>query len=167
MKVLITVASKHGSTLAIGEAIAASLRGAGADAAVRPISDVESVSDYAAVIIGSGVYAGQWRGEAKEFIERHADELRRRPVWLFSSGPLGDPPVPADDPVDAAPLVATVAAREHRVFAGSLARERLGLGERAVVKVVRAPYGDFRDWSQIAAWADEIAASLKEIRVPA
>ena len=53
------------------------------------------------------------------------------------------------------------AARGHRIFAGRLAKDELGFGERALVKMARAPYGDYRDWPEIAEWAREIAGSLK------
>jgi menaquinone-dependent protoporphyrinogen oxidase len=81
-------------------------------------------------------------------------------VWLFSSGPIGDPPKPAEDPVDAAGLVHACGAREHRVFAGRLERHRLGWGERAITVALRAPEGDFRDFAGIRAWAAQIAETL-------
>ena len=57
-------------------------------------------------------------------------------------------------------VVDATGAREHRSFAGALLRERLGFAERAVVAALHAPYGDFRDWDAIEAWAAEIAAAL-------
>ena len=122
--------------------------------------DVSSLDDVDGVIVGSGVYAGHWLGPAKEFVERFQEDLRRRPVWLFSSGPLGSPPAPDGDPVDVAPMVEKSGARGHRVFAGKLVQEEIGLAERAIVKLVHAPYGDFRDWAEIRAWAREIAGTF-------
>lgn len=164
VRVLISVASKHGATREIGEAIAAALTAEGIEAVTRPAQEVAAIDDFDdfdAVIVGSGVYAGHWLEPAKQFIERHGAALRQRPVWLFSSGPLGEPLAPAGDPVDVAPLVESTAARGHRVFGGQLARERLGFGERAIVKMVRAPYGDYRNWPEVGEWAREIAGSLK------
>ena len=87
--------------------------------------------------------------------------LSRIPVWLFSSGPMGDPPKPAEESVDAAPLAdAHRGPRSIVVFGGEVDRTRLGFGEKAIMAVVRAPEGDFRQWSEIEAWANEIAASL-------
>lgn len=160
MNVLITVASKHGATAEIGEALGAHLHERGLDVTVVPPEAVDGVTSYNAVIIGSAVYAGHWRQEALEFARREAAVLRSRPVWLFSSGPLGSPSVPAGDPVDVADVMAHTGAREHRVFAGELERDRLGFGERAIVGMVRAPYGDSRDWRSIGDWADAIASQL-------
>ena len=161
VRVLVSVASRHGGTEEIGEAIAAALTEEDIESEVQPPERVATLDGFDAVIVGSGVYAGHWLEAGKRFIERHKAELRQRPVWLFSSGPLGDPLAPIAEAVDVAPLVETIAARGHRVFAGKLAREELGFGERALVKMVRAPYGDYRNWPEIAAWAHEIAASLK------
>ena len=87
--------------------------------------------------------------------------LADRPVWLFSSGPVGDPPKPDEDPVDVAELLTATRAREHRVFAGRLVRRRLRFPERAVVSALRVPDGDFRDWSEISRWAAGIADALR------
>jgi len=105
--------------------------------------------------------AGHWLEAAKRVIKRHEATLRLRPVWLFSSGPLRDALAPIAEPVDVASLVEMTAARGHRIFAGRLSKEELGFGERALVKMVRAPHGDYRDWPEIVAWAREIAASLR------
>ena len=51
--------------------------------------------------------------------------------------------------------------REHRVFFGALDREKLSFSERMIVKAVKAPDGDFRDWDAINGWADEIADELR------
>jgi menaquinone-dependent protoporphyrinogen oxidase len=160
VRILISAASRHGSTRSVADALGAALAEGGVQVHNVPPDEVTSTAGYDAVIVGSAVYAGQWLKPARELVERHADELRGRPVWLFSSGPLGDPPAPADDPVDASRLTALVTARGHRVFAGSLERERLNLAERAIVRVVRAPYGDFRDWQAVRQWASEIVSEL-------
>lgn len=160
MRILVVTASKHGSTEGIGDAVATELRAAGAVVVRRRAEEVATLEDADAVIIGSGVYAGRWLTPAKAFIDRFQAELSQRPVWLFSSGPLGDTQTSDDVPLDAAGVIEKSGARGHRVFAGRLAREDLGLAERAIVNVVHAPYGDFRDWAEISAWAQEIAGSM-------
>ena len=121
---------------------------------------VQSVAGFDAVVVGSGVYAGRWLKPAKEFIERNQAALRAGPVWLFSSGPLGDPPNPDEEPAGAVTLAAAIGAKEHPVFAGSLERAGLSFAERAMVKAVHAPYGDFRDRDAIRCWAEAISVDL-------
>jgi menaquinone-dependent protoporphyrinogen oxidase len=162
MRVLVTAASKHGATWEIAEAIREHLAAAGADAVVRPLAEVEALDDVDAVVLGSGVYAGRWLEPARRFVATFGDDLLGRPVWLFSSGPIGDPPMPEADPTDVDDLLGATDAVEHRVFPGRLERSRLGLAERAVVAALRAPDGDFRDWDAVAAWASGIARALDE-----
>ena len=97
---------------------------------------------------------------------RIADASSHPPVWVFSSGPLGDPPKPDEDPVDVAGIVDLVAPVEHRVFSGKIDKSELGFGERAIMIAVRAPDGDFRDWDEISAWADGIADMLETPQYP-
>jgi menaquinone-dependent protoporphyrinogen oxidase len=167
MNVLVTAASRHGATTAIAEAIGAPLREAGLTVDVLPPQDVADLERYDAVVLGSGVYAGRWVDTARAFVDRHADALATRPVWLFSSGPLGDPPKPAEAPPEGEAIRERIAAREHRVLPGRLDRHDLGFVERTVVAAVRAPDGDFRDWAAIRAWATAIAAQLAEAPVAA
>lgn len=168
MKVLVTVASKHGSTREIGEAIVEELRNSAIDADLRDVSEVSSIRGYDAIILGSAIYMGNWLPEARSFPEHHRVALSKLPVWLFSSGPLGaEDPQPHDDPAKLTSPIGKVEVREHRVFVGKLDKEGLGFGERIAVKMVRAalgdyhaPYGDFRDWDAIRGWARGIAEEL-------
>ncbi|HET9522313.1 MAG TPA: flavodoxin domain-containing protein [Candidatus Limnocylindrales bacterium] len=157
MNVLITAASKHGSTAAIADAIALELRAAGIETDVIAPDRVRSVAGYDAVVIGSGVYIGKWLDSARKLIEREAASLATRPVWLFSSGPLGDPPLPAVDP-DVSAFIEATRARSHRVIPGKFDRSQLSFGERALTR--HAAAGDFRPWPEIEAWAREIVTAL-------
>jgi menaquinone-dependent protoporphyrinogen oxidase len=40
--------------------------------------------------------------------------------------------------------------------------EKLSLPEKLILKGVKAPTGDFRDWEAVRAWAQSIAEALKE-----
>jgi menaquinone-dependent protoporphyrinogen oxidase len=161
MKVLVSAASKHGATTEVAATIGAALTAAGVDAIVVAPPDVTSVDGFDAAVIGSAVYAGRWLDPAKDLLQGHHEGLSRIPVWLFSSGPVGDPPKPVEDPLDVAPMMALVGARGHRVFAGQIDKSRLGLGERAILAAVRAPEGDYRPWAEIDAWARELAEALR------
>jgi menaquinone-dependent protoporphyrinogen oxidase len=161
MRVLVAVASKYGATDEIAGAIGRELVRRGLETEVRRIDDVVDVTPYRAFVVGSAVYAGHWLGSARDFVEERAAELASRPTWLFSSGPIGDPPRPSEgEAVHVEPLIIATRANEHRVFAGKLDKRRLSFPERAVVFAFRAAEGDFRDWDAIDAWAGEIADAL-------
>ena len=165
MKTLVTVASKHGATGEIGEAIAGVLRDAGLAVQTQSPENVTSLDDYDAVVLGSAVYAGRWVESARRFAERHHAGLRARPVWLFSSGPIGEPLAPLEESADGLRLARDLDARGHRTFAGRIDPDALGWVERTITRMVKAPDGDFRDWEAIRTWADEIAASLTRYEV--
>jgi menaquinone-dependent protoporphyrinogen oxidase len=160
VKVLVTAASRHGSTDEVARAIAEVLVESGHAAVVAAPETLTILNGFDAAIVGSAVYYGKWLDAATVFVDRHADWFDGRPVWLFSVGPLGDPPRPDGDPADLPGLVAKTRAREHRIFTGRLDRRRLSFGEKIIVSGVRAAEGDFRRWDEIRAWAREIAEAL-------
>lgn len=146
MRVLVTAGTKHGSTTEIRDAIADTLRKRGLDTMALSPDDVRHVEEFDAVVLGSAVYAGHWVKPAKELVERAREGLAGKRVWLFSSGPVGHPPKPDEEPVDVAEIIEATGALEHRLFPGKLDKSRLNFGERALVAALRAPEGDFRDW---------------------
>ena len=169
MLVLVAYASKHGATQEIAERIAQTLAAAGHATQARPVTAAGDLADYDAFVIGSAVYVGHWQKEAVEFVRRNRAILAARPVWMFSSGPLGTEHVDAQgedlavaaEPREILEFRDVIAPRDHRVFSGVLDPGRLGLGERAVRKLPtgrQLPEGDFRDWAEIEAWARGIAS---------
>jgi menaquinone-dependent protoporphyrinogen oxidase len=166
MRVLVSAASRHGSTVEMAAEVATVLGEAGFDAVVLGPDDVHSLDGWDAAVIGSAIYVGHWLAPARDLVERLAAELAERPVWLFSSGPIGDPPSPVEEPEDVAELAELIHARGHQVFAGRIDRKQLGLGEKVIMTALRAPEGDFRPWTDIRAWAERIARDLVNERAP-
>ena len=161
MNILLAVASKHGATHGIADAIARELGEHGIDAHVRNLVSIHGLVGYDAVIFGSAVYMGHLMPEAHAFVEANEATLAAMPVWLFGSGQLGtEAPVPARPTDDLDHLADRIGARDHRMFGGRLDAGELGIGERIVTAAVHAPEGDFRDWEAIRTWARGIAVSL-------
>lgn len=162
MRVLVTAASRHGATTAIADTITRVLAEEGLQAEAHPPEEVETLDGFDAVVAGSAVYVGRWLPAAIDLMKRHEGALRERPVWLFSSGPLGAPEAkPEGDPEGVAELVEAINARAHRIFPGSVDRGLLSFTEKVVVRAVRAPVGDFRDWPAVESWARGIAGQLQ------
>jgi menaquinone-dependent protoporphyrinogen oxidase len=165
MKVLVCAAGRHSSTAEIAARIAAAVRaGLPPDTVVDVLaaSEVIDTASYDALVLGSAVYMSRWLADARAVAQRIATEPQR-PVWLFSSGPVGDPPQPVQEPAEVADLVERTHAREHRIFAGRLDRDRLGFAEKAVVSVLRVQDGDDRDWDQIDTWGAQIATDMGRV----
>ena len=162
MSILVAYASKHGATQWIAERIAATLRAAGQDAEVQRVEAVGDLAGYEAFVIGSAIYYGSWMKEATEWVHRNQSVLANRPLWLFSSGPLGAEVKDAEQqPKEIADFQKLIKSRDHRIFFGSLDHNKLSFTERMVLKAVRAHEGDYRDWEAIDAWAESIARDLE------
>ena len=165
-RVLIAYATKYGATAEIADRIGEVLQQEGLPADVRPADRVDDLAPYRAVVLGSAVYAGQWRKEAAAFLQQNEQALAERPVWLFSSGPTGE-----GDPVElmkgwrfpeALQSVADrINARDVALFHGVIDLQKLNLAEKLIVKALKAPAEDSRDWDEITAWAKSIAAALE------
>ena len=168
MTVLVAVASRHHSAFEIGQAIGRSLVDLGVPADVLTVEEVEGVGGYDAVVLGSGVYAGNWLPAARDFVSRCASGLTDRPVWLFSSGPTGQ-----GDPVTLMkgwrfpealqPTADQIKPREIILFHGAMDLARMQFADRLIIKAIKTPTGDFRDWPAIEAWATAIAHELAPV----
>jgi menaquinone-dependent protoporphyrinogen oxidase len=77
-----------------------------------------------------------------------------------SSGPIGEPPKPADNPVDVTKILQATKARDHQICTGKLVKKRLSFPDRAMASAIRAQEGDFRNWADIRAWATSVADTL-------
>ncbi len=167
--ILVTYASKYGSTKEIAEAIGHKLQDfPSLSVDVMPVKDVHTLDNYDAVIFGSAVYMGKWMDSANSFIETHKKALAQHPVWLFSSGPTGQGEAKSltknwEFPDELAATIAYINPREIMVFHGKLNPSQLNLFEKLIIKMVKAETGDYRDWHQIIDWAERIANEVLDI----
>jgi len=127
---------------------------------VQAPDQVSDIDHFDGVIVGSAVYMGHWLEPARKLVDRISSQLPEGRVWLFSSGPVGEPSKPADNPVDVSAVVAATNPKEHQLFGGKLDKKWLSFGERAMAAALRVDDGDHRDWEQIERWAAAIADEL-------
>jgi len=160
MKVLVSAASKYEATSEIAQAIADVLAGKGLEVTVVPPAQAGAIDQFDAVVLGSAVYMGRWMKPGRELAQRQAAALAARPVWLFSSGPVGEPAKPADNPVNVSAILQSTKARDHQIFTGKLVKKHLSFLDRAIASATRVQEGDFRNWDDIRAWASSIADTL-------
>jgi menaquinone-dependent protoporphyrinogen oxidase len=164
--ILVTYASKYGSTAEMAEKIGEVLRGSGLNVSISPAAEARDISSYEAVVLGSGVYAGHWLKEAVTFLDANEKTLVTKLVWIFSGGPTGE-----GDPVDIMhgwrfpeaqqEILERIGPKDITLFHGKIDMHKLHVGDKLIIKAVRAKVGDFRDWQAIGAWAKGIATALQ------
>jgi menaquinone-dependent protoporphyrinogen oxidase len=175
MTVLVAYASIYGGTRGIAEHIAEVLGESSVNAVAQSVSSTADLSGYDAFVLGSATYMGSWMKEAVTFARQNRDVLASRPVWLFSSGPLGTATTDAQGndvrevaaPKQMAELQELLGARDDKVFFGVSDHTHFDFRDRLIYAVPGGKKllvdGDFRDWHEVEAWAKAIALALKPV----
>jgi menaquinone-dependent protoporphyrinogen oxidase len=161
-KILVTFASRTGSTAGVAEAIGKTLRESGAEVDVRPMQDVKDVAPYRAVVAGSAIQGKQWLPEAMQFVRTFQTQLAQKPFAAFlvcmtlamRNGEKYRPQV-SDWLTPVRTLVRPVS---EGLFAGALDISKMpSFGDRLKFRlsVVFGVWseGDHRDWEAIREWA--------------
>jgi menaquinone-dependent protoporphyrinogen oxidase len=160
-KVLVTYASKYGSTGGVANAIGKELCSKDVAADVVLIKNARNVGSYQGVVIGSAIYMGKWMSEAADFVEKNRDILRLVPVAYFLVCMTLSRPTEKNraevlsymDPIlKAVPEIRPVGIG---TFAGALDYNNLSWFTKKIMKSKGSPEGDFRDWNAIRAWVRE------------
>lgn len=155
-KLLVAYATRTGGTAPIAEAIAITLQNEGLNVDVGPIREVSDIGSYHATILGSSIRAGGWLPEMIDFMKANLNQLQKMPIAFFTVCITLSDDTPENretvrqylDPVRQ--LVNPVI---EGYFAGKMDFSRLSLPVRFLVKAMKAPEGDFRDWDKIRQWA--------------
>jgi menaquinone-dependent protoporphyrinogen oxidase len=158
-KILVTYATRCGSTEEIAQTIGRTLSAEGAEVEVRPVKEVRSLAGYRAVVVGSAIRMGRWLPEAAKFVEKQRETLRRLPtayflasIYLVEDTPEMKRTVLAYlDPVRKVLEPASIG-----LFAGKVDLSKLSWLERKMAESTKSPVGDFRDWGAVQTWTEEL-----------
>ena len=163
MRVLVTWGSKRGGTEGIARIVGERLIEAGHEVVLLPAKGALRERTFDAAIVGGALYANRWHRDARRFVWNRRAELRKVPVWFFSSGPLDGSAdrktLPATREVSA--LTELVGAQAHVTFGGRLAFDARGFPASAMAKTHA---GDWRNPARIRAWATEVSRALPSAR---
>ena len=167
MTVLVAYASALGSTREIAQHVASRMAVDLGEVECRSVEEVESVSGYEAVVIGSAIHNQAWLPPALEFLTQHAPELAKRPVWAFSVGMSDGLPKLFRErgaALQQQRLEETqfqeVQLRGHTVFSGVYEASQLSAPLRGLFRLAGGRFGDLRDWAAVDAWTDQVTAEL-------
>ncbi|CAN5792996.1 flavodoxin domain-containing protein [soil metagenome] len=158
-RVLVAYGSKRGGTAGLATMIGDALTEAGHEVSVSPARETHALNGYDAVIIAGALYANRWHRDARRFVRRNTEALRRLPVWLVSSGPLDGSAsrgVIAPTP-QVQKLMERVDARGHMTFGGRLAPNAKGFPASAMAKTKA---GDWRDADHVHRWVATVLEQL-------
>jgi menaquinone-dependent protoporphyrinogen oxidase len=166
-KILVAYATSSGSTKEVAEAVGDALGGDGTAVEVRPAKEMSELGGYDAVVLGTGVHAGNPYGDAQAFIAQHGAALSGMPVAAFvvcltMKDRTAENCQQAEGYLDAvlagAPGIEVVS---KGLFGGKMDYAQQPLLLRWILKwFIKAPEGDFRDWEAIRSWAAEIKPAL-------
>jgi len=160
-RVLVTYASKYGSTGGVADAIGKELCGKGLAADVALIRNAGDLGLYQGVVVGSAIYKGKWMPEATDFVKENRAILHRMPVAYFlvcitMARPIEENRAVAlsymDPILKALPEIKPL---DIGTFAGALDYNKLSWLNKRILKAKGASEGDFRDWNSIRTWAQE------------
>ncbi len=160
-KVLVTYASKYGSTGGVADAIAKELCARGISADVSLIRNARNIGSYQGVVVGSAIYMGKWMSEAVDFVKKNRETLRRMPVAYFLvcmtlARPTGKSRAEVLAYMD--PLLKDVPEIKPvglGTFAGAMHYSNLSWINKKILESKGTPEGDYRDWNAIRSWAQE------------
>lgn len=164
-KILVTYATKYGSTQGVAEAIASQLRDKGYSIDLLPARDVTSLSGYDAVVLGSPLYIGNILGDASKFLTRCKDELSRLPAAFFVLGPLDKTPKDINDVQVQLDTVLNKMVwfkpQVIEIFTGAIDQSKLRFPDSLLKMAGKGEDNpmrtrDCRDWEAIRAWADSL-----------
>ncbi len=162
--VLVTYATRYGSTEEVARAIADALMEEGYEVDLRPLKTAKDLSPYAAVVMGAPLQMFRWHKDAHAFLKRHRKALATLPTAVFALGPPED--TESDGEEVRAQLEKELAKAPwfnpvtRRVFGGRFDPSLLGGAWRLLPGREKLPAGDLRDWDDIAAWACSLPETL-------
>jgi len=162
-RILVTYASRTRVTSGIAHIIGEELAKRSAKVDMHFILDVNEVSAYDVIVVGSSIRYGHWLPEAVQFIKIHQRSLQQKKVAYFVVGMTLRENTQENRDMVLSTLTQVrkwVEPVDIGLFAGALKPRKLNFVARLVAKLVRMPEGDFRDIPAIQGWAGQLAEKL-------
>src|ERR1035441_6747050 len=163
--VLVTYATRYGSTQEVAQAIAETLRKNGVAVETQPIRSISSIERYSAVVLGVPLYMGRMHKDARRFLAAHRNALTKMPVALFVLGPVqkdekdwAGARTQLEKELAKYPWFSPVS---QQILGGKFDPAKLGFPFSLFPPLRRLTAGDARDWTAIRAWASDLAVSLQ------
>ena len=173
--ILVTYATRYGSTQEVAEVIAATLRESGLEVDIQPMRKVQTLVGFRAIVMGAPLFIGRWHKDAGKFLSLHQEALRQRPVAIFTLGPAqakekdwGAVHAQLDRELAKYPWLTPVA---QELFGGKYDPAKLHFFDKLLASfpaspLYQMPASDLRDWIAIRTWANNLVAVLQSPLTP-
>jgi len=169
-KILVTYATRYGSTQEVAETVAEILREGGFEVDVQSMRTVRTLEGYGTVVLGAPLYVGKWPKHAHRFLLRFEEALVKLPVAIFALGPIHDDEdeilgsrVQLDTELKKYPWLKPVALE---MFVGKYDPSKFHFFDRLIASmpaspIYKMPASDHRDWVAIHIWAGKLVSTLQ------
>lgn len=170
--ILVTYATRYGSTQAVAEAVAAELRAFGLAVEIQPMGKVKTLNGYQQIVLGAPIYIGRLEKDARRFLAQHQNALQTRPVALFALGPTT---TKEEDWRDVRTQFEQILAQLSwlkpvavELFGGKFDPTAFRFPDTLLTffpasPIRNMPASDVRDWTAIRAWAKHLAAQFQPV----
>lgn len=162
--ILVGYATRNGSTQEVAESVTTTLREAGVEVDIQSLLKVRSVAGYRLVVIGAPLYMFRWHRDARAFISRHQEKLKKLVVAAFAMGPFHDEEkewqsarAQFEKELASFPSFTPVS---HEVFGGKFDPAKLRFPWSWIPALKKIPESDIRDWARIREWAAALAKKV-------
>jgi menaquinone-dependent protoporphyrinogen oxidase len=163
--VLVSYATRYGSTQEVAEAVTATLRECGLAVDIQLMQEVRTLTQYSTIVMGAPLFMFRWHRDAHRFLSKHREALTERPVAVFALGPVHEPHdekewqdsrAQLDKELAKFPWLTPVALE---MFGGKYDPAYLRFPVNLLAG--KEPASDIRDWTAIRAWASNLAVKFQ------
>ena len=164
-KVLIAYTTKTGTTKEISNEIANVFKEKGIEADVLSISEIKSLDEYTAVVVGSPVNAMRILPEAIKFVKDNQESLKKIPTAYFNVSymlDLGREFVKKKIRTSLNSISKIVEPVKTGLFGGKVDSKLPGFA-RVLFGVKKGAPVDVRDSQKVRKWAEELYVSINKI----
>lgn len=165
-RILIAYESRFGSSGEIASFIGENLFDNNLKIDVKRIKDINDLSPYRKIIIGSAIQYDKWMPEARDFIIKNEKDLARKSVSFFLvclvlTKNNEEATLKADNYAsEVNKLAPSIKANSFGKFAGVLDYSKMSFGQRVLAKglfaIIGVKEGDYRNWDEIRMWANRL-----------
>ena len=162
-RVLIAYASRLGSTRRVAESIGNILKDAEIDVDVKNVNDVDDISSYTSVIIGSAAKSGKLLTEARKFAVKFKNDIKKLKTAYFTvclTEPYDDVKSFMNAEYSLEPLKEIKEPVCLGLFAGKPDIKSLRWFLRHILRKAKTEEAEVGNWDDIESWADELKYKL-------